>query len=178
MKSRAVAFFVRLLLQDASFENLYGELPALFKSEEELRKIWSDPKTRKKLLEGLEEKGFGVEALKAVGELIEAEDSDIFDVLGYVAFAVPPISREERVHRYRHTIHMHFPDKRKEFLDFVLENYISQGVGELDTEKLPSLLELKYHSIADAVNKLGAVGEIKDAFIGFQMYLYLGNKAA
>ena len=32
-------------------ERLYGELPALFKDEDELRALWSEPQTRRKLLE-------------------------------------------------------------------------------------------------------------------------------
>ena len=31
--------------------NLFGELPKLFKDEEELRQLWSNPQTRKILLE-------------------------------------------------------------------------------------------------------------------------------
>ncbi len=38
---------------------LFGKLPAFFKDEAELRAIWSAPDTRKKLLDGLAEKGFG-----------------------------------------------------------------------------------------------------------------------
>jgi type I restriction enzyme, R subunit len=39
-------------------ENLFGKLPDLFKSEEELRQIWSNPLTRRTLLEKLDEAGF------------------------------------------------------------------------------------------------------------------------
>ncbi len=67
-------------------ENLFGELPAFFKDEDELRLIRSRPDTRKALLQGLSEKGFGPSQLGEIRGLIEAENSDIFDVLGYVAF--------------------------------------------------------------------------------------------
>ena len=39
-------------------EYLYGQVPDLFKSEDELRQLWSLPDTRQKLLEQLEEKRF------------------------------------------------------------------------------------------------------------------------
>lgn len=42
---------------------LYGQLPEFFKDEDELRAIWSAPGTRKQLLAGLEEKGFGHDQL-------------------------------------------------------------------------------------------------------------------
>jgi len=58
------------------------------------------------------------------------------------------------------------------FLDFVLAQYVSQGVEELDQDKLGSLLELKYHTLDDAAAELGALERVKDSFIGFQPYLY------
>ena len=57
-------------------------------------------------------------------------------------------------------------------MDFVLDQYIRQGVGELDDQKLPHLIELKYHAVADAVVELGQVASIREMFIGFQKHLY------
>ncbi len=153
-------------------ERLFGELPELFRDEEELRRLWSKPDTRRKLLEGLEEKGFGKDQLEEIRNLIEAEQSDLFDVLAYIAFALPTMTREERVEASRSTIHQHYSDTQQEFLDFVLTHYIAQGVTELDLEKLPSLLELKYHSVDDALPILGGSLEVREVFIGFQGYLY------
>lgn len=107
----------------------------------------------------------------------EAEKSDLYDVLEYVSFAIKPITREERVSNSKINILTGLDDKQKEFIDFVLTKYIETGVEELDQEKLPSLLELKYHSIADAAAKLGGVNIIKDTFISFQKYLYEINTA-
>jgi len=64
--------------------NLFGELPNLFKSEDELRTIWSNPLTRRTLLEKLDDAGFGKEELSTLQKLIDAEKSDLFDVLEYV----------------------------------------------------------------------------------------------
>lgn len=151
---------------------LFGELPKLFKNEDELREIWSEPSTRKGLLLGLEEKGYGVEQLTIIGKMIDAENSDLFDVLAYVAFAQPPISRKERVETRRNGIYQAYSDKQREFLSFVLGHYISEGVSELDQDKLPDMLELKYHTMADAITTLGEVPEIRNVFVGFQRYLY------
>ena len=154
-------------------ERLYGELPELFKDEDELRALWSKPDTRKRLLAGLEDKGYGKAQLRDVSRLIDAEKSDLFDVLGYIAFALPTITREERVESHKESIFQRYPDKQQEFLVFVLDHYVTQGVGELDQEKLPDLLELKYHSMGDAISALGNVAEVREAFIGFQEYLYM-----
>lgn len=151
---------------------LFGDLPELFKNEEELRSIWRKPDTRKALLAGLEERGYGVEQLTEIGRLVEAENSDLYDVLAYVAFAQAPISRVDRVESHQSKIFEDMSDSQREFLEFVLGHYIDQGVTELDTEKLPHLIELKYHSVADAVAVLGPVGDIHKVFIGFQERLY------
>ena len=77
-------------------EMLFGKLPEFFKNEAELRALWSAPETRKKLLQGLAEKGFGDEQLAEMQKIIDAEKSDLFDVLAHVAYALPPLTREER----------------------------------------------------------------------------------
>ncbi len=153
-------------------ESLYGELPKLFKDEDELIALWSKPDTRMKLLTGLEEKGYGKDQLAEVKRLINAEKSDLFDVLAYIAFAFTPVSREDRVNSHKELIFERYPDKQNQFLSFVLDHYISQGVGELDQEKLPGLLTLKYNSVGDAVIELGEIVEIRNVFIGFQEHLY------
>lgn len=160
-------------------ETLFGKLPDLFKNEEELRALWSLPDTRAKLLQGLAEKGFGREQMAEMQRIIDAEKSDLFDVLAHVAYASPPLSREERAAKARVEIGARFNSKQQVFLDFVLSHYVSVGVEELDQEKLTPLLKLKYHnSIADAVADLGRPDEIGRVFAGFQRYLYQQRAAA
>jgi type I restriction enzyme R subunit len=160
-------------------ELLFGKLPEFFKDEAELRAIWSVPETRKKLLRGLAEKGFGGEQLSEMQKIIDAEKSDIFDVLAHVAYALPPVTREVRAANAKVVIHNRFGAKQQGFLDFVLSHYVSVGVEELDQEKLTPLLWLKYHgSIADAVADLGRPEDIGTLFSGFQKYLYQQMPAA
>jgi type I restriction enzyme R subunit len=155
-------------------ELLFGKLPDFFQSEAELRALWSAPDTRKKLLDGLAEKGFGTEQLHDMQRVMDAEKSDLFDVLAHVAYALPPLSREERAARAKVAITSEFTNKQQAFLDFVLQHYITAGVEELDQSKLNPLLRLKYHdSIADAVRDLGGNPvEITQTFAGFQRHLY------
>lgn len=103
---------------------------------------------------------------------IDAERSDLYDVLEYVAYARPTITREERIAASRASIEAIYRDEQREFLDFVLSHYVKQGVDELDQSKLPHLLELKNHGIKDAVQALGDVAEIREVFVGFQELLY------
>lgn len=153
-------------------QQLFGDLPELFKNEDELRALWSRPDTRKALLEGLEDKGYGVEQLAEIGKMIEAEKSDLYDVLAYIAFNLSPITRAERVDTRRDLIFRDYDYRQQEFLRFVLDHYVERGVGELDTSKLPQLIELKYQSIGDAVKELGSVAGIREVFVEFQRHLY------
>ncbi len=154
-------------------EELFGKLPEFFKDEDELRRFWSEPSTRQKLLEGLAEKGFGNAQLLEMQKIIEAENSDLFDVLAHVAYALPTLTREERATKAKVIISTHFNSKQRVFLDFVLSHYVSIGVEELEGGKLSQLLRLKYHdSIADAIADLGKPAEISDVFNGFQKFLY------
>ncbi len=154
-------------------EILFGRLPEFFKNEAELRALWSAPDTRAKLLQGLAEKGFGLHQMAEMQRIINAEKSDLFDVLAHVAYALPTLTREERATRAKVRIRSQFNDKQQTFLDFVLAHYVKEGVQELNQEKLTPLLRLRYHdSIADAVTDLGRPEEIGRVFSGFQKYLY------
>ncbi len=154
-------------------ELLFGKLPDLFADEAELRSIWSNPSTRAKLLNALSERGFGSDQLAEMKRLIRAENSDLFDVLLYVRANVPPMSREARAARAKPAISVHFNEKQRTFLEFVLAQYVAAGVDELSPEKLPALLKLKYdNAIADAVADLGPPSVIGEAFVGFQVHIY------
>jgi len=154
-------------------EQLFGKLPEFFRDEDELRAIWSAPDTRRRLLDGLSEHGFGGDQLSEMQRVIDAEKSDLFDVLAHVAYAMPPLTRDARADHARAQINLEFPEKQKAFLHFVLQHYVRVGVEELDQDKLPPLLKLRYgNSIADAVAELGRPDEIGALFAGFQRYLY------
>lgn len=154
-------------------ELLFGKLPEFFKDEAELRALWSAPDTRKMLLERLAEHNFGKNQLLEMQKIINAENSDIFDVLAYVAYALPTISRRERALLAKKDICKNFNKKQQQFLDFVLTQYVRVGVEELAKEKLAQLLLLKYHnSISDALADLGNPSEIGTIFANFQKYLY------
>ena len=152
-------------------QTLFGQLPELFKDEDELRTIWSKPSTRKKLLEELSERGFAKDQLQEFQRLLKAENSDLYDVLAYIGFQSDIMERTARAEHAK--IHLKsYDSKQQEFLDFVLTQYVKQGVSELDDSKLGDLLILKYHALDDAKKALGDIPSIRNTFIGFQGYLY------
>ena len=152
-------------------QTLFGDIPKFFESEDQLINIWSVPETREKLLETLSEAGYSVNQLEDLRKLVNGQESDLFDVLSYVAFHSDLIPRLER--RSYAKIHLDSYDTdQQEFLNFVLDQYVKKGVGELSDDKLKPLIELKYNTIADAKKVLGSPTTIRETFIGFQKYLY------
>ena len=158
--------------------NLFGELPKLFKDEEELRKLWSNPITRRTLLERLEEVGFPKSDLVTLQKLVNMENSDLYDVLEYVFNGdYIAMTRESRAKAAEATIFALINEKQKEFISFVLSKYIETGVDELDQEKLPILLQNKYQTLQDAKSVLGQIPDIRKLFIEFQEHLYKQTSA-
>ena len=153
-------------------QQLFGDLPELFKDEAELLTLWSFPDPRRSLLTGLAELGYGDEQLEQIAKITNTENSDIYDLLTYIAYATKPLTRQERVTKHKNLIFSKYTGKQQEFLDFVLYQYIQEGVGELDRQKLPQLLSLKYHNTNDAIAILGNIQTINEIFTNFQPHLY------
>jgi type I restriction enzyme R subunit len=154
-------------------EQLYGELPEIFKSEADLRRIWAQPATRRDLLNELQDRGYADEQLRNLRKLVGGDNADLFDVLAHVAFTKEMIPRQDRASRVLERMGAYNP-KRQEFLRFVLDQYVKGGVAELDDARLKPLLELRYQALANAKRELGSTAEIRDAFIGLQGDLYAG----
>lgn len=148
-------------------------LPEFFGTEEQLRKSWANPLTRKQLLVKLESAGCSRDDLEHVRKMINAQDSDLFDVLEYVSYAKKPITRRERAESAKPNIHAFLEDKDKDFIDFVLSQYIAGGESELDVGKLSTLIQLKYTTVYEGMRVLGDVDAIQKTFVDFQKHLYL-----
>jgi type I restriction enzyme R subunit len=186
-KEREIQHMVATSFWDASgkpisaqefLDNLFAELPNFFKDEEQLRILWSKPKTRKALLEKMSEAGFDGDKLNTLKKLINAQKSDLYDVLSYIFNSdIKPITREQRVTQAKADILATLNDKQQEFIEFVLNKYIETGVEELEQEKLPLLLANKYQSLEDAKIILGEVQDISTLFIDFQKFLYQSKVA-
>lgn len=151
---------------------MFGQLPDFFKSVDELKQKWATPKTREELLEKMSDAGYGIDVLKQIRTLVDAEDSDLLDVLEYIAYSVEPIERRERVMKTE-TYRRGLTSKEQDFVNYIIELYLREGVEELGTKKLPEIINLKYGSVADGVAILGGIDVAKNAFINLQRHLYL-----
>jgi len=148
------------------------QLPEFFGSEEVLRKLWANPITRKELLVKLEHHGCAKEDLVKLQEMIDAQNCDLFDVLEYISYAKKPITRAERVSNAQGNIYTFLNERQRDFIAFILRNYVQDGVDELDISKLSSSLTAKYGSVYEGQKQLGDVDEIKRVFVEFQQHLY------
>ena len=113
-----------------------------------------------------------IEQLENLQKVVNAADCDLFDVLSYLAYNTPMITRKQRIDSHKGNIFNKIDEKQKEFLEFVLSKYEEKGIEELDEEKLPVLLNMKYDAIANAEQQLGDVDQIRSIFFGFQENLY------
>ena len=154
------------------------EMPDLFKNEDELRALWAVPSTRAHLLKQLEDAGFPASELLSIQELIDAENSDLFDVLEFVKYALKPVTRKMRANMSRSIMEAGIEAKQLEFVDFLVSQYIESGVGELEESKLETLLEIKYADVFNAVKVLGngEVSKVRNIFLTFQKNLYLPHE--
>lgn len=153
-------------------EILFGELPELFKNEEDLREQWSDPRTREILLQGLAERGFEETKLQALKTLCDAENSDIYDVLRYTAYARDTMTRTERAGLLREYYLEQLDEDEREFVGYVLAIYESRGEQELRMDNLTGLVRLRYRTLRNATYHLGSPAEIVSDFLEFQRELY------
>jgi type I restriction enzyme R subunit len=171
----------RIVSAEEFFKSTFVELKPFFPSEKGLRATWSDPGTRAKLLKQLAAAGYGKEDLANLQDLVNANNSDLFDVLEYICFGIKPIPREVRVAVAQSKIFSQLnktndkDNQKKKFLEFVLSNYIQAGVEELAADKLTDLLRIKYRALKDAIAILGDEESIRKIFYWFQQYLYSPN---
>jgi type I restriction enzyme R subunit len=153
------------------------KLPEFFGTEDELRKQWASPITRNELLKKLGERGCSKEDLVKLQEMIDAENSDLFDVLEYIAYSRKTMTRLERVCIAEDNVYAFLNEKQREFIGFVLRNYVQDGVDELDITKLSVTLNSKYGGLHDAQKALGSIDDIQRVFVDFQQHLYSAKAA-
>lgn len=122
-------------------------------------------------MEKLAEAGYGKDVLIDIRKIIDAEKSDLMDVLEYIAYATTPIERKERAERindYYTTLNA----AQQQFVNYLVNAYIVSGVDELRMDKLKTLLELKFGSVSEGITALGGAPLARQTFKDFQHHLY------
>ena len=153
-------------------EQLFGDLNILVATEDDLRTAWRDPERREAFMQRLIELGYDNDRLDDMRRLIDAPNSDVFDVLAYVRFTLAPMARTERADAARSTGLNGYEQEMREFLDYVLRAYEDHGVDELAPRKIADFLRIRYGGTNDAKRALGSTSDIRKAFIAIQAHLY------
>ncbi len=65
-----------------------------------------------------------------------------------------------------------FLQNQEAFLALELGQYVTQGMDQLDSDKLTPLLKLRYNALNDLLAELGDRVQVRQAFVGMQRYLY------
>ena len=153
-------------------ERLFGDLAGMVADEDQLRAIWADPDNRERFLEQLDDRGYDRGRLDDIRRLVDAPDSDLFDVLGYVLYANPPKTREERADDVRHGGLVQVDGELRELLLGILQAYETHGESELAAPKLTSYLIGRYGSVGEGKGRLGELPAVQTAFRQMQVRLY------
>ncbi len=171
-----IMFGNEVLTIDEYIKKLFGALPKFLDGEEDLRQRWSSPDTRQQLLDVLERSGFPEDKLEQMRRILQLEQCDMLDVLAFLAYETTPIERQRRAEILREDMLKELSKQQQEFIDFILDMYVRNGFKELGMEKLATLIDMKYHTIADAKQQLNLdVKGMRDLFLGMQKELYNGK---
>ena len=153
-------------------QKLFGDLSGMIADEDELRSQWRNPETRERLLGVLADKGYDEDRLADMRQLVDAKDSDLFDVLAYVRFSLDPLSLKDRANDARVSGLSGYEGEMRTFLNEVLANYEKAGEAELTFQNLTNLLSARYGTVADAKARLGEVALVRKSFADLQTHLY------
>ena len=153
-------------------ERLFGDLSGIVTDEDQLRSVWSDPDNRERFLQQLSDRGYDRDRLDDIRRLVDAAESDLFDVLSYILFTNPPKTRHERAAYVRSNSMEEPVDETKALLLAILASYEERGESELATKKLGTFLTARYGSVSEGKAKLGGLDAIKEAFRKMQGTLY------
>jgi len=162
----------KMISGEEFMEQLFGDLGDLVSGEDELREIWSNPETRVQFLKVLADCGYDAGRLEDMKRLIDAPNSDVFDVLACVKFTLAPHLRSERANAARSTGLANLDGETRSFLEAVLSAYEIHGVDELALSKIGDFLRVRYGGTNGAKSALGAIPEIKQAFMEIQAHIY------
>ena len=180
-KARSIRFIAATTYWDADgkpitaadfLARLFGDLSKMIADEDQLRAAWRDPDNRAHFLKQLEDSGYDEDRLEDIRQLVDATQSDLFDVLSYVLFTNPPKTRQDRAQSLRDSRMNGFHGEMAELLMIILKAYEAKGESELATKKLGQFLTARYGSVGESKSKLGELATVRDAFRLMQVALY------
>lgn len=162
----------RMVSATEFLERLFGDLKGLIADEDQLRTTWSDPDNRERFMMQLADRGYDSDRLDDMRRLVDAPDSDLFDVLAYVLYTNPPKTRHDRAEGIRGGHLEDVSADLRSLLTGILQAYEDSGEDELATRKLGQFLIARYGSVTEGKAALGGLDRVKTAFRDMQARLY------
>lgn len=153
-------------------QRLFGDLSSRIPDEDTLRAKWSVPEEREHLLEQLAEAGYDAERFDAIRRLVEAPNSDLFDVIGYILFDTTPQSRIERAERLKTGGLDEWDGDMRDLLLGILAAYERAGEAELGSKRLGDFLKTRFGGAKQGADLLGGSAAVKAAYRTLQRRLY------
>lgn len=170
-----VQFGDELLSIEEYVKRLFGMLPHFLNGEDDLRTRWSQPDTREQLLDVLAQSGFPEDKLEMTRRFLEMEQCDMLDVLAFLAYNTTPIDRQSRAEILKEQAKKKCTDAQQDFVNYIMDLYVRNGFKELGSDKLPTLIKMKYHSPTDAIRILNMQpAQIREFYFGMQQMMYCG----
>ena len=133
---------------------------------------WAHATSRRAIRERLADSHITPEDL---AEWAGRPDSDVIDLLLYVAWEVPLLSRAERARRVvmRHQdFLLSFAPKAREVLDKVLDQYAARGAEELDLEALRSESYTEMGTVFEIAKWFGGSTQLREAMDELSTLVY------
>jgi type I restriction enzyme R subunit len=145
----------------------------LFPDVKELRKQWSDPAARTKIIESLAERGISFDELaEAAGQ----PEADPFDLICHLAHNAPLRTRRERAHALRtdrKDFFGQYSPEARQILEELLEKYAEHGTAQF---VLPDVLDVPpisdHGQPGEIVRLFGGAKELREAVTQLQTLLY------
>ena len=152
---------------------LVDRLPMFYRDEAQLRKIWSDPETREDLLTHLASIGIGADQLEDLTRMLEAGNSDIFDVLAHLSYGTDIRYRTERRDIASTLLDEYESLDARAFLEFLLTLYVRNGILEFRKDGLSKKIELFGRTPRDLATVFGGNTALREAYYKVQESLYI-----
>ena len=145
----------------------------LYKNAENLRAGWSNLVTRAEIVQQLQDRGVD---FKQLGLQAGKPDADPFDLLCYLAFNAPILSRKQRAERAKKECTVFFekfgPDAQAILTD-LLSKYAEDGEVQFS---LPDVLKVPpisgHGNVNEIMQKFGGPEELREAVNNLQTLLY------
>ena len=133
---------------------------------------WAHAVGRRALRERLADSNITPEDL---AEWAGRPDTDVIDLLLYVAWEVPLLSRAERARRVitRHQdFLLSFAPKAREVLNKVLDQYAARGADELDMEALRAESYTELGTISEMAKSFGGSAQLRESMDELSSLIY------